>query len=225
MHEGGEGSGDRLVELIVQHHDSIRAGLGYDDYELLRSKLQAYAETPKDGSKAALRAMRGVRLVLDRLPSAHPVRQALDGPRFATAMTLPTDTIVAEALAVLSSQAFPSTATIIAAAKNRLLQAPALSAEGVRARWGQSPPSGLIVLADPQHGDRYPAFQFTADEGTPHEVVLEVNRLLLADIDPWGVADWWLSDNEWLGGQPAALIGELADSRLLRAAMALVEEI
>ena len=32
-------------------------------------------------------------------------------------------------------------------------------------------------------------------------------RLLDADDDPFGVADWWLGRNAWLEGVPADLIG------------------
>ncbi|WP_420882484.1 hypothetical protein [Streptomyces barkulensis] len=109
-------------------------------------------------------------------------------------------------------------------APDELLRAPALSADEARARCaGAAPPPELIRLPDPELGDRYPRFQFAADGGTPHEVVLEVNRLLLADIDPWGAAAWWLSANTWLDGTPAALLGRLPDRRLVEAAAALVE--
>ncbi|MEU7317962.1 hypothetical protein [Streptomyces sp. NPDC007083] len=107
----------------------------------------------------------------------------------------------------------------------RLLRAPALPAEEARARCGgAAPPSELIRLPDPLGGEHYPAFQFAAADGAPHEVVLEVNRLLLADIDPWGAAAWWLEGNTWLGGVPASLLGHLPDRELVGAAAALVEE-
>ncbi|MGN5376548.1 hypothetical protein ACQ4WX_00180 [Streptomyces lasalocidi] len=50
-----------------------------------------------------------------------------------------------------------------------------------------------------------------------------VNRLLLAQEDPWGAADWWLSGNLWLGGRPAALLGRLPDDLLVGAASAMLE--
>ncbi|MFF7177618.1 hypothetical protein [Streptomyces sp. NPDC008121] len=116
---------------------------------------------------------------------------------------------------------------IIAGVRRRLLDAPALGPRQLRARQdGASPPGELIRLADPVHGARYPAFQFaggTAGTGGPLPVVLRINRLLLADIDPWGAADWWLSRNSWLGGPPASLLGELPDEVLAGAARALVE--
>ncbi|MFE9389214.1 hypothetical protein [Streptomyces sp. NPDC006784] len=107
----------------------------------------------------------------------------------------------------------------------RLLREPALPADEARARCGGAvPPSELIRLSDPLGREHYPAFQFAAADGAPHEVVLEVNRLLLADIDPWGAAAWWLEGNTWLGGAPASLLGHLPDRALVGAAAALVEE-
>ncbi|MBL1108706.1 hypothetical protein JK361_29670 [Streptomyces sp. 5-8] len=105
----------------------------------------------------------------------------------------------------------------------RLLGEPALSADEARARCGGAPPPELIRLRDPRDGDRYPRFQFEPAGGTPHGVVLEVNRLLLADIDPWGAAAWWFSGNTWLGGTPASLLGRLPDHRLVGAARELAE--
>ncbi|MEV5311207.1 MULTISPECIES: hypothetical protein [unclassified Streptomyces] len=117
----------------------------------------------------------------------------------------------------------PEPATETDTGQDELLRAPALSAAEARARCGGAPPAELIRLADPRDGDRYPEFQFGAAGGSPYDVVLEVNRLLLADIDPWGAAAWWLSGNTWLGGTPARLLGRLPDHRLVGAATALVE--
>ncbi|GGV15341.1 hypothetical protein GCM10010260_63080 [Streptomyces filipinensis] len=107
--------------------------------------------------------------------------------------------------------------------KAHLLRTPALSAGEARARCGGAPPPELIRLPDARDVDRYPEFQFPAGGGTPYQVVLEVNRLLLAEIDPWGAASWWLSHNTWLGGTPASLLGRLPDQRLVGAAHTLAE--
>jgi hypothetical protein len=51
----------------------------------------------------------------------------------------------------------------------------------------------------------YPAFQFTKDSdgqiGVRGGVISEINGedMLDARGDPWGVADWWLYENAWLG--------------------------
>ncbi|MER7968447.1 hypothetical protein ABTX35_05450 [Streptomyces sp. NPDC096080] len=236
MNESSAASPNRLFELIKQYRDSLPSDLGDEGYKLLGARVRAYAEAPRQDRRAVRRALQGVRLVLiELLPAEHPVRQALDTTRLATGQTTAPDPgKAAELLGMFPDLAAPAgpggatapdTATIIAEARHRLLQAPSLSAEEVRAQSGRVPLPGLIRLMDPQRGARYPAFQFTATEGTPHEVVLKVNRLLFSDIDPWGAADWWLSGNLWLGGQPASLIGEVADSRLVRAATALLEGI
>jgi hypothetical protein len=52
-----------------------------------------------------------------------------------------------------------------------------------------------------------------------------VNDLLDVANDPVGAADWWLSRNAWLDGQPSQLIGVVPDDHLLRAARALSQEV
>ncbi|WP_407561819.1 hypothetical protein [Streptomyces sp. 184] len=102
---------------------------------------------------------------------------------------------------------------------------PALSAAEARVRsGGTAPPPELIRLTHPERGERYPAFQFAPGGGAPYAVVLEVNRVLLADADPWGAADWWLTANAWLGDDtPAAARGKRPDRELVDVAVALVE--
>ncbi|MFI8962615.1 hypothetical protein ACIGO8_10895 [Streptomyces sp. NPDC053493] len=119
-----------------------------------------------------------------------------------------------------------TTAEIIAAARRRLLSVPALDRVELGARHQDSLPEELIGLEDAAGERRYPAFQFAggaAGSGGPLPVVLRINRLLLADVDPWGAADWWLSGNRRLGGPPASFLGELSDEVLTGAARALVE--
>jgi hypothetical protein len=77
----------------------------------------------------------------------------------------------------------------------------------------------LIRLERDDGGEQWPAFQFGPD-GAPLSLVKIVNRMLDADIDPWGVADWWLGHNQWLDGVPARLIGQVTDSDLIDAARA-----
>ncbi len=71
----------------------------------------------------------------------------------------------------------------------------------------------------------YPAFQFDRDRGRVDPVVAEINQLLAADDDPWGVASWWLSTNDRLGGQAPkdALQDPEARSRLVTIAQSLTE--
>ena len=83
---------------------------------------------------------------------------------------------------------------------------------------------GLIRLDRPGGGGQWPEFQFAA-EGGLLPVVRAVNQLLHAASDPVGAADWWLSRNAWLDGQPSLLIGEVPDDYLVRAARAVGAEV
>ncbi|HET7327020.1 MAG TPA: hypothetical protein VFJ14_06995, partial [Nocardioidaceae bacterium] len=61
-----------------------------------------------------------------------------------------------------------------------------------------------------KQGNRYlyPAFQFDLAQRQVPPAVAEVNKLLDAAGDPWGVASWWISDSPRLGGRaPRDLIG------------------
>jgi hypothetical protein len=103
-------------------------------------------------------------------------------------------------------------------AEARLLAAPAVSAVGLRALGGDPDQAHLISLDGPD-GPQLPAFQFDA-AGQAMPIVLDVNALLDADGDPWGVAGWWLGRNAWLGQAPAESLGRIADDLLLGAARA-----
>ncbi|MFC9233421.1 hypothetical protein ACFTZI_31415 [Streptomyces decoyicus] len=236
MNEGSAGEVGRMLALIGEHRVTVREALGDEQYAVLLARLEALVAVPPDDDRAIRRAVQGVRLVLLELPFGHPVRAALDSVRLASAP--PGPTAVAGARELMALLAGPSPAPETEGpdsggpdsgagpgdVPDELLRAPALSADEARARCGgAAPPPELIRLAAPHGGDRYPEFQFAAGSGTPYEVVLEVNRLLLADIDPWGAAAWWLSGNTWLGGTPAALLGRLPDQQLVGAATALVE--
>ncbi|MCL7375940.1 hypothetical protein [Streptomyces sp. 35G-GA-8] len=218
---------EELLGLIGEHRDSIRESLDDEQHELLLARVRALADTAQDNNRAVARALQGVRLALLQLPYDHPVQQALDSVRLVGASAgSPTVLVARELLTRLAGapSLSPETAAIVAAVRRRLLRTPSLSAEEARARFaGAAPPLEVIRLADPERGDRYPDFQFPADDGTPHGVVLQVNRILLAETDPWGAADWWLSGNTWLGGPPASLLGALPDQQLVGAAAALVE--
>jgi hypothetical protein len=67
---------------------------------------------------------------------------------------------------------------------------------------------------------RLPRFQFEPG-GAPRDVVLEVNRVLDAENDPWGVTSWWLDWHAWLAGLPVDLLdGTAEQQRQLGAAAA-----
>lgn len=100
-----------------------------------------------------------------------------------------------------------------------LLGEAALTEEELLGR-GQSPDDPDLIRLERDDGtEQWPAFQFGPD-GAVLPVVKAVNRLLEADEDPWGAADWWLGHNQWLEAVPARLIGQISESRLLAAAHA-----
>ncbi|MEU9350123.1 hypothetical protein AB0D65_03685 [Streptomyces griseoloalbus] len=121
----------------------------------------------------------------------------------------------------------PDPGELLAKARRRLLSAPALTERehaALLSSHGDQP--GLIRLADPRPGGataRCPRFQFRPGTLQPLPVVLRINGLLRADLDPWGAADWWLGANSWLHGVPADLLGTLPDEELEGAALELVE--
>ena len=222
--EGRANPAERLLALIREHRDTIRAAL--DDMENARlfTRVTELAGTAPGDDRAVRRALQGVRLALLPLPLDHPVRVALDSVRLVAAPPGPTAVAGARELVGLLEMPAREPAFAVDSARERLLGASALSADETRVRCGGEPPPELIRLADPRDGDRYPEFQFARGGGSPREVVLEVNRLLLAHIDPWGAAAWWLGGNSWLGGTPASLLGRLPDHELVGAAGALAEE-
>lgn len=76
--------------------------------------------------------------------------------------------------------------------------------------------SGRLVGIKQANRYLYPAFQFDLDRRQVPAVVADVNELLDAGGDPWGVASWWISANPRLGGRaPRDLIGERQESDLL----------
>ncbi|MGW2928323.1 hypothetical protein ACWC8S_25930 [Streptomyces fungicidicus] len=231
MNDGGTGessgrSAERILALIREHSDTIRERLGEERYAVLLSRLAALADVAADDERGLRGALQGVRRALLPLPFDHPVRAALDSSRLVAAPPGPACAAEArELLAWLSAPALTPEPADPGDSRpdHLLLDASTLSAEEARDRCGGPPPPELIRVPGTRDGGRYPLFQFRADSGAPHEVVLEVNRLLLADIDPWGAGTWWLTDNSWLGGVPASLLGRLPDHRLVGAATELVE--
>jgi transcriptional regulator with XRE-family HTH domain len=75
-----------------------------------------------------------------------------------------------------------------------------------------------VIRLPSAEGPRYPAFQFD-DAGSLRGVVAEVNGLLGASDDPWGVADWWVTKNPHFGVAPVDLVdGDAYDLDRIRAA-------
>ncbi|MFE6401802.1 hypothetical protein [Streptomyces alboflavus] len=129
----------------------------------------------------------------------------------------------AEDLAVLLTDGHRMVGPVLGPVRERLLAAPAWDADALTRLGGDPGQPGLIRLPGAGGRPRLPRFQFTA-AGAARPVVIEVNTHLAADRDPWGAADWWLSENAWLGARPARLLGTDRDRRLADTARLLMEE-
>jgi hypothetical protein len=109
--------------------------------------------------------------------------------------------------------------------ETRLLSLPALTPHDARQRGVDPDDARLIRL--PRSGlppeFQLPAFQF-APAGDPWDIVMEVNQMLDAADDPWGVACWWVDPHGRLGDAPADLLGREQDGLIRRAARAVLED-
>ncbi|WP_446034091.1 hypothetical protein [Streptomyces olivaceus] len=235
-----------LLTLLVGHRERLADGLpDAEDRQEVAAALRELHEAVTTG-RSASPAVRRLRRALSALPPEHPVSEALRSRRYAAdgAGDRPapaTDAIgtvlnlleargpgaVPESVARKAVQPGPDPADLLAAARERLLSVPALSGpEHAQLLASQGELPDLIRLADPRpgaSGSRCPRFQFLPGTLQPLPVVLRVNSLLRADVDPWGAADWWLGGNSWLHGVPADLLGTLPDEDLEGAALELVE--
>ncbi|MFF0203717.1 hypothetical protein [Streptomyces sp. NPDC005017] len=180
-----------------------------------------------EGRPDALRdaADTAARLVLGALPPRE--RGGLDtgdGGRYTDGTGHPAvHGFTAADLAVLLIDGSRMVGPVLGPVRARLLAQPTLRDAELRVRGGDPAAGGLIRLAGPGGHALLPSFQFRAD-ALPWQVVLEVNALLDSERDPWGAADWWLSDNTWLRTAPAALLGAARDGELVGAARSLLEE-
>lgn len=106
--------------------------------------------------------------------------------------------------------------------RSRLLALPRLSAGQVLANDVDPHRPELIRLTDAEGEVWFPRFQFD-DRGSPMPVILEINDLLGASDDPWGMTCWWVDPHARLAAVPTDLLGR--DEDLLRlAARAMLED-
>ena len=112
---------------------------------------------------------------------------------------------------------------ILREAQESILAAPSVTEAQVRDRGVDPGSPGLIRLSGTAGDIRLPAFQF-GPGGHPYPVVTQINVLLDAGDDPWGVADWWLGLNGWIDAIPAESIGRVDDETLIAAARAVFQE-
>lgn len=86
----------------------------------------------------------------------------------------------------------------------------ALGASGVNKREAASDlrRSGALVGLPVRNKYLYPGFQIDESKARVHPVAADVNRLLDASDDPWGVTSWWMSGQPRLDGErPQDLVG------------------
>ncbi|MGC5321166.1 hypothetical protein ACPXB5_20785 [Micromonospora arida] len=203
------------IAALAQHLPSVLAALGPGQRERLLSLLRAASGASAPG----LAQLRLVSFLVDALPVTHPVRRAAaadDAYLGAVVEDLDIETAFAQIERMWTAEVGVRNDPVDVAAvvHKRLLAVASYDGAHVR-RLGHDPESAALIRLD----GRYPAFQF-AEDGTVPDVVVRVNRMLRAERDPWGVADWWLSTNAWLDVPPVALLGEDRDDHLLAAAAA-----
>jgi hypothetical protein len=212
---------DAIVALR-DHWDDVVSLLGSVQTQELRDLVE---ELGGPGHKRA--ATRIADLLVDELPPDHPVRRALaQGYLLAPPVTdwpALKHSLHTLALGLTDTDPRPGD-SILADVLARLLRAPALTEDELRHRGADPADPGLLRLDRPGGGQQWPEFQFAAG-GDLVPVVRAVNELLDAASDPIGAADWWLSRNTWLDGQPSLLIGVVPDDYLVRAARAVGAEV
>jgi hypothetical protein len=208
------------LTVLPEHMDDVAGRLGQEKVGELLEYI-ALLESPERKRAMA----RIANLLVEGLPPEHPVRRALvDGYLFTPAtLDLVALTEALQARATVPAAGSPAE-QIVRGVTDRLLHAPALSADEVRRRGADPADPGLIRFDRDDGGQQWPAFQF-APGGGPLAVVRQVNQLLDAAGYPLGAADWWLSRNGWLGEQPSLLIGTVPDDQLVRAAQAIRSEV
>jgi hypothetical protein len=233
---------DPVLRAVADYWDDIRRYADPGQRERLAALVAGTAEPDADEARAALADE-----LLDILPPGHPVSQLLRAtPMYGDELSARSEAQLADDLRRLGTLvsagplAVPAAAAAVSATapavagtgppggdfdrqvQTRLLALPSLSADDPRSRT-VAPDPGLIRLPRPNDTARLPAFQF-GPSGAPWPVVREINELLDAAGDPWGVACWWADPHERLGAAPADLLGLDKDDLLRLAARAVGED-
>lgn len=215
-----------IADIFAEHWSEIQPFLRDSDLDLigdLARRADARRDRAAGDDEHALRAtVQNLRdLLVIRLPAGHPVREAI----FVQTRLSPTPTdwaAVGEVLRDLTARQEVLSHAIADAREDlsrRLLEAPAVEAGQAKRLSAGSYRDDLVCLQRDDGSAWLPAFQVGPD-GEPIQVVREINRILGASEDPWGVADWWLGRNAWLDAVPADLLGRGLDDRLTQAALA-----
>jgi hypothetical protein len=222
--------GDPVLRAVAGYWDDIQRHADPGQRERLAALIAGTAEPDADEARAALADE-----LLDILPPDHPVCQLLragtmysDGlsarseaelvddlqrlSRLVLAADEPAASLAASPAASATAGTGPPGGDFDRQVQARLLALPSLSADDPRSQ-AVAPVRGLIRLPRPDGTAQLPAFQF-GPSGVPWPVVHEINELLDAAGDPWGVACWWVDPHERLDAAPAALLGRGEDALL-----------
>jgi hypothetical protein len=206
-----------------------------DDLPLLANWIITARDAAINGQPSTYAAVDEVRYLLDCwLPDEHPVRAVMPDAGYAYVATRDLSRmaghLAALPLPVPVSAPAPARpaqpagrAEVAEDFHQRLLSAPSYTESEAREAGIQAGRRDLIRLPVSASTTAILSFQFGPDH-QPIGVVTEINRLLDAAEDPWGVADWWLSENVWLRAIPAQSLGRVADVYLIEAAQAILPE-
>ncbi|GLF96584.1 hypothetical protein [Streptomyces yaizuensis] len=219
---------DDLLRLLRRHQGVINASFTPDEFARYQDAVRALRTAGSD-VRAVRIALRRVRVSLDPLPPGSELYRRLTQFRTAgTTSVLPDADELAALLRLLDSVEWPSladaSAELFRELRRELLAVPARGSDRLDPVSAADPvAAGLIRLTGTDGREQYPDFQFAPDTGDPLPVVQHVNRMILADQDPWGAAGWWLGRSVQLAGVPAELLGRVPDDTLTAAARALTD--
>ncbi|MER6912781.1 hypothetical protein ABT354_14025 [Streptomyces sp. NPDC000594] len=223
-------STDELLGLLRAHQPEIHASLTADQFTRYHRAVLGVRAAGGD-PRAVRTALRRVRVSLRPLPPGSELSRLLEQFRVpgVADRVLPDEDELTALVRLLDSVEWPvlapESAALFREIQQVLLAAPARGPDRLDTATAADPAgAGLIRLTDPDGRARYPDFQFDPGTGAPRYLVTKINRMLLADQDPWGAAGWWLGENILLAGIPADLIGRAPDEALSAAARALTDQ-
>ena len=237
---------DPLLRAVARYWDEIRALASEEQWERVRALVAGTAEPDPREALAALADE-----LWDILPPDHEI---CDIMRTGVMFSPPVDAATADAelleeLWLLSNLVLdpgesawrgrhPELDDLVDLAEDpagaddidqmveeRLLRLPSLTPEEARLHGVDPDDTRLIRLPRPGAVPEFqlPEFQF-APVGGAWDIVMEVNQVLDAADDPWGVMCWWVDPHARLGDAPARLLGHGQDNLILRAARTMVED-
>lgn len=222
MNEADE---EQFRALLAEHWHDALSGLGETGRARLEELLAATGPTDPTELRAELED-----LLLDALPPDHPLivmlrnrfrfdaGAARPDPSEGRSAAIPLRDWLSARLPAAAPEEEPWT-WMHRRVRERLLALPWRPGEDAAiARWRD-----LLVRLDGPSGLQVPTFQLD-EEGHAWPELLEVNRLLDAGRDPWGVCCWWVDPHAELGHPPVDLLGTDRASWLVPLARRTVED-